>query len=210
MELATNLKKIGNITHGFYSALDYEKSKDPILMHQVHSPDALIIYEKPETAPKVDALVTNVKGLNLTVKTADCAPVLIIDNHANVIAAIHAGWKGAFQGIIENTVLKMLSLGSKIDNMVAAIGPHIQKESFEIDETMKALFPITENHFFEKKENNKYLFDFDAYVIARLQRIGIKNINSIQIDTYTNKTYFSYRREPENPGRQYSSIMLKD
>ncbi len=204
------LSNIKGIQHGFCDREDSSTLQNPILMNQVHSADVLVIFQKPVEQPSVDALITKEKGLVLTVKTADCAPVLIADTKNKIIAAIHAGWRGAFQGIIENTILKMIEEGADISKMVAAIGPHIQKRSFVADEKMKALFPITEHCFFEPMaKTDSYLFDFDAYVIHRLKRAGITKIESVLDDTYSDKKYLSYRREPKNPKRQYSYIVLE-
>ena len=70
--------------------------------------------------------------------------------------------------------------------------------------------PITEQHFFTEQTNGKFLFDFHQYVLHRLKRTGITQIDSVLIDTFTNNKYNSYRRDPKNPARQYSSICLKD
>ncbi len=209
MKQTPKLSALDFITHGFYNALDSHLDENPILMNQVHSADVLVIDTPPTTPPQVDALVTQTPNLNLTVKTADCAPVLLVDPQAKVIAAVHAGWKGAFQGIIETTILKMIELGANPSRMITAIGPHLQRPSFEIDSAMYALFPKTESHFFTPTNNNHYLFDFDSYVVHRLHRAGIMQIDTIPIDTYTSSEYNSYRREPENMARQYSSIKLK-
>ncbi len=209
MKQSPKLSALDFITHGFYDAHDSYLDENPILMDQVHSADVLLIDTVPTTPPQVDAVITKTPNLNLTVKTADCAPVLLVDTQAKIIAAVHAGWKGAFQGIIESTVLKMVELGCNPVHMIAAVGPHIQKQSFEIDSAMFALFPKTETHFFTPTDSTHYLFDFDSYVIHRLHRAGITQIDTIPIDTYTSSNYNSYRREPENLARQYSSIKLK-
>lgn len=198
------------IIHGFYNAEESSQLENLILMNQVHSADVLFIDKPLSEAPKVDALVTQTPYLKLAVKTADCAPILLFDAKSKMIAAIHAGWKGAFQGVIENTILKMIEHGADVSYIVAGIGPHIQKESFEADEKMKALFPITEHHFFELKEDdNAYHFDFHGYVVYRLKRAGVKYIDSVLTDTYADSSYLSYRRDPNNPARQYSVISLK-
>ncbi len=197
------------IFHGFYNAKESEKLENIILMNQVHSADVLVIDEPLSQAPQVDALVTKTSGLALAVKTADCAPVLLCDKKNKVVAAIHAGWKGAFQGVIENTLLKMIEIGADVSCIQAGIGPHIQKESFEADEKMKSLFPVTEHHFFEIKEEGRYYFDFHGYVLYRLKRAGIKQIDSVLIDTYQDDRYLSYRRDPKNPARQFSVIKIK-
>ena len=193
----------------FYNASESTEISDAIKMNQVHSADCLYIIERADETPSVDALITDKVGLKLAVKTADCAPVLIADKKAHLVAAIHAGWKGAFQGIIENTILKMIELGGKPENMVAGIGPHLQIQSFEVSPEMRALFPVTEQHFFTE-EAGKIHFDFDAYVIYRLKRAGIKEVESVGDDTYSNADYNSYRRDSKNPARQLSIIEIKE
>ena len=194
---------------GFYNATESDAITDAIKMDQVHSADSLYIDSVPEESPTVDALITDKPHLKLAVKTADCAPILIADTKKHLIAAIHAGWKGAFQGVIENTILKMIELGGDPQNMVAGVGPHLQIQNFEISPQMHALFPKTESHFFTE-ENNKIHFDFDAYVIHRLKRAGVGVVESVGEDTYSNPQYNSYRRSPKNPARQLSIIEIKE
>jgi len=195
---------------GFYNKSECDVVEHPILMDQVHSADILVLDTAPTTPPQVDALITRAPGLNLTIKTADCAPILLADTNTHIVAAIHAGWKGALQGIIETTLLKMLSLGAHTDTIRAAIGPHLQKTSFQINQDMLNLFPSTERAIFMVSTDQGIYFDFDAYLVHRLKRAGITNIDSTGIDTYTSNEYNSYRREPHKKARQYSSIMIRE
>ncbi|MGN0919511.1 MAG: peptidoglycan editing factor PgeF [Alphaproteobacteria bacterium] len=192
----------------FYDAAE-SVGVQAIKMNQVHSADCLYITQNPSENPSVDALITDQPGLRLAVKTADCAPILIADTQAHLIAAIHAGWKGAFQGIIENTILKMIELGGNPQNMVAGVGPHLQIQSFEVAPEMRALFPVTEERFFGIEEG-KIHFDFDAYVLHRLHRAGLLTVDSVGDDTYTDFKYNSYRRDAQNPARQLSCIEIKE
>ena len=193
----------------FYNALESESISDAIKMNQVHSADCLYIDSIPTESPSVDALITDKAGLKLAVKTADCAPILVADTKKHLVAAIHAGWKGAFQGIIENTILKMIELGGNPKDMVAGIGPHLQIQSFEVSPEMRALFPQTESRFFTEQQGEIH-FDFDAYVIHRLHRSGIEKVDSCGEDTYSDNHYNSYRRDPKNPARQLSIIEIKE
>lgn len=208
MKQVSSLQNIPFITHGFYDATDSNTVQEPILMTQVHSPDSLFITKMPTDRPKVDALITTTPHLALTVYTADCAPILLADTTSRMIAAIHAGWKGAFQGVIEATVLNMIRHGACLDTICAGIGPHIQRNSFEMDAPVKNLFPKTEDNFFTPV-GDKFLFDFDGYVIHRLKRAGITTIAGVGDDTYTDKRYFSFRRGDTVP-RQYSTIMIQE
>ena len=193
---------------GFYNAAESEGITDAVKMNQVHSADCVYITTKPAENLSVDALITDQPGLKLAVKTADCAPVLLADSKRRLVAAVHAGWRGAFQGVIENTLLKMISLGAHPENIVAGIGPHLQVQSFEVSPACRALFPNTEERFFDEVDG-KIHFDFDAYVVYRLHRSGISQVESVGEDTYSDPAYNSYRRDPENPARQLSIIEIK-
>ena len=200
-------QKYSFVTAGFCNATESASLEQPILMDQVHGVDTLIITNSPSSVPQCDALVSSTEGLKLTIKTADCAPVLFLDPMAKVIAATHAGWKGAFQGILENTVLTMLKLGATLPNIHTAIGPHLTKENFQVSVEMKNLFPTTEHRFFISSAAGIY-FDFTAYLVHRLERAGIHRIDLFPIDTFADSTYNSYRRDKTNPARQYSFIQL--
>jgi polyphenol oxidase len=98
-----------------------------VTVHQVHSPDVLVITEPPATPPRVDALVTATPGLALAVLSADCQPVLFADAAAGVVAAAHAGWRGALDGVLEATLDAMERLGAERGRTVAVIGPAISQ-----------------------------------------------------------------------------------
>lgn len=209
MKQSVNLLQLDWVEHGFYNASESTMIPNPVLMQQVHSADVRYLQKEPDIMPQLDAFVTDCCGINLTVKTADCAPVLLADPVTRQVAAVHAGWRGAFQGILENTILTMVTRGAKAANILAAVGPHLQKDSFIVDQAMQSLFPITENRFFSIGKDGLIRFDFDAYICYRLYRAGIQSVESVGGDTYADQTYYSYRREPENPGRQFSCIMIK-
>ncbi len=194
---------------GFCNAAESPSLQDPILMNQVHGVDVIILDQKPITPPSCDALATHTPNLKLTVKTADCAPVLFFDPVAKVIAATHAGWKGAFQGILENTLLTLLQMGATIPNIHVAIGPHLTKKNFQVSSDMQSLFPKTEHHFFELRETGLY-FDFTGYILHRLKRAGVQHVDTHAIDTFSDSAYNSYRRNKEDPARQFSFIQLTE
>ena len=111
------------------------KDKYLILMYQTHS-NKVIEINKQNYKNKIrsDAMITQVKGLALGVVTADCVPILIYDKPNQIIGCIHAGWKGAFSGIIRNTILKIKKLNSK-NKIYASVGPGIGKSNYEVDLT---------------------------------------------------------------------------
>ncbi len=209
MKQTPYLNKISWIYAAFYNARESQKITPPIGLRQVHSAEVAVVKELPQQEVVADALVTTLPGVPLMVRTADCAPVLLADTHKPVIGAVHAGWKGSFQGILETTVLKMLKLGAQTETMVAAIGPHLQRASFEAGEDMRSLFPVTEHRLFTPQGKGKYLFDLAAYVRWRLQRAGVQQVETVGDDTKTDLQYMSYRRDPVSTIRQLSAIMIR-
>lgn len=195
------------IRSGFCNAAESSLIQNPILMNQVHSASVNILTATPSNPPECDALVTQYSGLKLTVKTADCAPILFVDPQSKIIAATHAGWKGAFQGIIETTVLTMLKLGATLNNIYVAIGPHLTQKSFQVSQDMASLFPKTEQNFFKETPEGLY-FDFTAYLQHRLNQINLTHLSIYPVDTFSDSSYNSYRRDKSNPNRQYSFIEL--
>ena len=105
-----------------------------LLMYQTHSNKVMIIIIKNKNLNKFksDAIVTQLRGYGLGVVTADCVPIVLYDKKNHTIGCIHAGWKGALSGIVENTIktFKKISLKNKI---FAAVGPCIDKKSYEVD-----------------------------------------------------------------------------
>ncbi|MCC2602666.1 peptidoglycan editing factor PgeF [Sphingopyxis yananensis] len=188
-------------------------------LYQVHGADCVIIDEQSDLGqrPQADAMATRTAGIMLGILTADCVPVLFWDAKAGVIAAAHAGWKGALAGVTDNSIAAMQSLGASPDNICAAIGPCIGRASYEVDDSFVARFtaadPANERFFVAHKQGHA-MFDIAAYVAARLAQAGIKRIAMTGQDTYAAPTeYFSYRRachQNENSyGRQLSVIVLE-
>lgn len=143
-----------------------------------------------------DGLVTDKKDIILCIRTADCVPVLFADYENGIVGGSHAGWRGALAGVIENTLNLMLEKGAKLSNIKAAIGPCLQKHSFDAGLDMLEQFINIDSSFeqyFEPK-NDKYLFDIENFVYDKLTKYGLSDISKSAIDTYTNRNYFSFRR----------------
>ena len=187
---------------------------------QVHSPDVAIAAGPwpAEQRPKVDAMVTRVPGLALGVTTADCGPVLFADPVARVIGAAHAGWKGAFTGVLESTVDAMESLGALRANISVAIGPLIRQPSYEVGPEFIARFtdkdPDFMRFFGPSPRDDHAQFDLAAFIRFRLQAAGIARIDDLGIDTYPDENLFSYRRSVHRKeadyGRQIHAIVLEN
>jgi polyphenol oxidase len=189
--------------------------------YQVHSAEAVIVDRPwaPDAQPKADALVTRTRGLALGALAADCAPVLFADTKAGVIAAAHAGWKGALGGVVESTVVAMESLGSRRADIRAALGPCIGPEAYEVGPEFETTFvtsdPSHANYFQPRGPAGRAHFDLPRFVTDRLHAAGIGSIDRAWRCTYThNADFFSYRRTThlgeEDYGRQISAIMLTE
>jgi polyphenol oxidase len=186
--------------------------------YQVHSPRA-VATDKPFAVgerPEADALVTRTPGLILGVLAADCAPILFCDPHAGVIAAAHAGWRGAVGGVIESTVEMMTSLGADPGRMVAGVGPCLSQASFEVgpdlEEAVLNATPWADT-LFEPGEGDRKFFDLKRYCLGRLARLGVSHMDALADDTLTQPDrYFSHRRAVKSGdrdcGRNMSAILL--
>jgi polyphenol oxidase len=189
-----------------------------VTLHQVHSPDALYVTapHEDDARPKADAMVADRPGLVLGILTADCAPVLLADREAGVVAAAHAGWKGALGGVVEATVAEMERLGAARARIAAAVGPCIARKSYEVDEAFLRRFAGADpehERFFTLGRAGNHQFDLEGFVLARLAEAGLTRIEAMGEDTYSQPDrFFSYRRathqgEPDY-GRQISLIAL--
>ena len=171
-------------------------SKNLMLMHQTHSNKVIIIKNKNIKKFNSDAIITKLKNIALGVVTADCVPIILYDIKNEIIGCIHAGWRGASSGIIENTVSKFKKLGRK-NKIYACIGPCIGKLSYEVDVDFykKFIFINKKNiTYLSKKNKNKKLFDLRKYVEDKLIKLNVK-VEHINHDTFKDKNnFFSYRR----------------
>lgn len=187
-------------------------------VHQVHSADAVLV-EQPwpqDERPSADAMVTDRRGILLGILTADCAPVLLADAEAGVIAAAHAGWRGALAGITDSAIAAMERLGARREKIHAAVGPCIGQRSYEVDESFRGRFIEADSaneRFFMGGLGAKPHFDLEAYVVHRLLAAGIGEVEALNLDTYADpERFFSYRRATHlgeaDYGRQVSLIGL--
>ncbi len=185
--------------------------------HQVHSADVLHVTnawsDEATGRPVADALVTSQQGITLGIVTADCAPVLLVDKTAGVIGAAHAGWRGAHDGVLENTLEAMEALGAQRDRTNVVIGPTIAQSSYEVDDGFKQMFGDGASAFFAPGRPGHWQFDLPAYIGARLRGFGAGNIVDLGLDTYEQADrFYSFRRATHrgqaNYGRQISMIAL--
>lgn len=189
--------------------------------HQVHSPGVEFVSlawdDAAEGRPVADAVVTATPGIVLGIVTADCGPVLLADSQAGVIGAAHAGWRGAANGVLENTIAAMERLGARRDAIAAVIGPTIAQPSYEVDAAFREHFAAKAEDFFAaapaREGQARWQFDLPAYIMARLAAAELGKIADVGRDTFSQVVrYHSHRRSTHageaNYGRQISMIAL--
>ncbi|MGA3304297.1 MAG: peptidoglycan editing factor PgeF [Methylovirgula sp.] len=186
---------------------------------QIHSADTRTV-DAPFThaeRPRCDALVTAMRGLGLGVTGADCGIVLFADEEAQIIAAAHAGWKGALTGVLEATLATMEKLGAARQRVRAVLGPTIAQKSYEVGPEFFLRFAEEDKtyaRFFAPAGRDKhFLFDLPGFIGFRLKDAGIGRFENLGLDTYADETrFFSYRRathrKEEDYGRLVAAIAL--
>ena len=154
-----------------------------------------------------DAIVSEVKNIGIGILTADCAPIFFYDHKKRIVGCAHAGWKGALNGVIRNTVKKFNELNSNNNDLIVAVGPCISKKNYEVKIDFFEKFILQDKNnknFFNRTGNERYFFDLRGFINRELSNLNIKNIDNIEMDTFSEKEFFySYRRSQRNAERDY-------
>lgn len=186
--------------------------------YQIHSSVARVAEtgwrgERPEG----DASVTSTQGVICAVLTADCAPVLLADAEAGVVAAVHAGWKGALHGVVHSAVAAMQALGAEPGRTVAVVGPCIAQSSYEVGADYQERFehhdPGSGRFFAVGAATDKRQFDLPGFVLWRLEQAGVGEAAWTGDDTWADETRFysnrrAFQRGEADFGRLMSAIKL--
>ena len=192
-----------------------------ITAYQIHSP-TVVVAERPWTAenrPRADAIVTRMPALAIGVSTADCGPLLFADDTARIVGAAHAGWRGAFTGVIEATVAAMEKLGAERRRIAVALGPTIRQPNYEVGPEFVARFteadPDNARFFAAAPNAGHALFDLAGYIADRIQRAGIVQFEDLGLCNYAEpERFFSFRRTTHRGeadyGRHVNAIALAD
>lgn len=190
------------------------------LPHQIHSAEVAVVERAwaPGAGPRVDAVVTATPGVAVGVATADCGPILFADPQAKVVGAAHAGWKGAFGGVIAATVRAMEGLGARRERIVAVLGPTISVAAYEVGpefvERFVAADPDNARFFRASARAGHAMFDLPGHIGARLAAEGLFARGDLGLCTLSDEArFFSYRRATlrgeADYGRLVSGIAIR-
>jgi YfiH family protein len=189
-----------------------------VTAYQVHGTTAVIVDGLAAgERPRADALVTAARGVAVGVLTADCAPVLLADAGAGVVAAAHAGWRGALAGVVDAALEAMESLGARRARTHAAVGPCVGPSVYQVGPEFEAEFlkhdPANARFFARAGAGQRPKFDLPGYVAERLREAGVAAAGSVDICSFSVQDgFFSYRRSQMHGeadyGRQISAIVL--
>lgn len=181
--------------------------------YQVHSPDVEVVTGPwPAERPKADAMVTIAHGVALGISSADCGPILFADSEAHVIGAAHAGWKGAFGGVVGATVVAMEKLGARRERIIAVLGPTISAAAYEVGPEFIERFKgenATYARFFHASERPAHaLFDLPAFIAHKAQEAGIGRFIDLGLCTYGDEArFYSYRRTTHRQEADYGRLI---
>ena len=180
-------------------------------LNQVHGNSCISLDSNSAQNMSFDASTTSEPNLVCAVMTADCLPILLCNKQGTEVAAVHAGWKGLADGVIENSCNQMHSAASEL---IAWIGPHISQKNFEVDDLVFAHFQAYPDCFLPTKVTGKYQANLQRITQAKLSALGIKQIFSADMCTYENEAlFFSHRRATHQgltqTGRMVTGIYLQ-
>ena len=187
-----------------------ECKKDSLItLNQKHTNEVIYFKNENSVENKLtgDSIVSEVKNIGIGILTADCASILFYDPKKKIIGCAHAGWKGALNGIIKNTVRKFNELNSKNEDLIAVIGPCISMKNYEVKKDFFERFIERNNNnknCFVKTKEEKFFFDLRGYINKEVSSLNIKEVENIKMDTFSNEDFFySYRRTQLNKEKDY-------
>lgn len=213
-------ERVQAFTAGRGDVLPYEVTQ----AHQVHGYEVAVIGRpgmSREELEGFDALVTDVPGIAIGVRTADCIPILLYDEKHRAVAAVHSGWKGTIKRICQKVVVRMhTEYGTEAEDLKAVIGPGICRDCFQVGEDVAEYFremdfPIERIYSWKGAKEDKNMksgHHIDLVEANRflLTQVGVpeQNIQVSGLCTYEDYSFFSARRDGVECGRNITAIML--
>lgn len=178
-----------------------------IFMKQVHG-EEIVIVDKLSKEPVADGMITNKTDVVLVATIADCCAVLIHNEKENVVAALHAGWRGAKANIVKKGIDVLTNIFcAKPDYLKIFMSPCASAENYEVGEEVAEFFPDN----VKKMENGKFLLDLKGAVLSQILDCGVprENVEVSPIGTIADEDYHSHRRDGNRAGRMGAFIGLK-
>jgi len=197
-------------SHGFGTRI--ANPEVDIMLRQIHSADVWDAHRLTDRQCEGDALITDDLHRRIGVRTADCVPILLLDTGKHAVSAVHAGWRGTVAGIVPRAIEKMhLDFGTQPADIRAAIGPCIRECCYQVGPEVAAQFsaifpewpPVAGKQYLDLVEAN----------LRHLKAAGVPSAQAFDSGLCTSclaEHFFSYRREPQNPGRMISVICRLD
>lgn len=180
---------------------------EPVWLQQVHGTKVLTLDKTSRSGLQADASITSVSGVICTVMTADCLPLLLCNADGTQVAAVHAGWRGLCDGIIEQAVAQFTAT----DQVLAYLGPAISQSAFEVGNEVRAAFiakAAEAEQAFIAGAKGKWQADLYMLARQRLHCAGVSQIYGGNFCTFSQpELFFSYRRDGQT-GRMAASIWL--
>jgi len=186
------------------------------LASQVHGKDVVVVTAEsdPEgvASARADALASNAAGVALGVRTADCVPVLLADPDAGAASAVHAGWRGVEQGVVAQAVKRLCGLGARAERVMAAIGPHIGADAFEVGEdvALRLAAASRATDVVRQSAGRKPRVNLARIVQAQLEAAGVlpSRVERVEGCTFSDaRRFYSHRRDGNRSGRLLSAIV---
>lgn len=184
-----------------------------VFLDQIHSNVVHLVDKVPDRSLKGDAMITHLPFLFLIIKTADCLPILIVDEQRKVIAAVHCGWRGTHERVIQHVIQGLVDRYQCFPpSLLITLGPCIGRECYEVGEDVRQLY---ERERFSSEifrphphRESKYFLDLKQANVSQLLDSDVqrKNVYSLDICTHCEKDFPSFRRDGEKAGRMLSFI----
>ena len=217
------ISELKNVQHGFFDKTTGSSGAEITSLYgfselgrlnQVHGNRVVVMEKCDFTAgvPDADAMITSRKGFCVAVKTADCVPVLLCDKSAQVVGAVHAGWRGTAREIVREALSVMgKEFGSEPCDIAAAIGPSIRSCCYEVDHDVASLFVERfgrSDTVVRGIDGGKYMLNLEEANRILLAEAGVSEIDILGVCTRCNENFHSYRRDGRGVGGQLSFIGL--
>lgn len=208
------LRKYSVLTHGFFGITPEDVQALAAMItvttaQQVHGASLAVLDVPGDMYPGVDGLLLSQPG-RLSIRTADCLPILFYDQKRETVAAIHAGWKGLALGIIPATIRLLVQQGSRPEDMVVAIGPHVRRRCYPVsaDRVQTFVSQGLSETAIARRTNDQWYLDLEEIAATQLRVGGIATdaLEIIPVCTRCDQRFASYRRDPKETARNYAVI----